>query len=675
MNSKAYPRVILSKDTRSTPLAQQMKLYKEMYFKLHNLERHPDVLPEARKLLTALTSEALLKAFKDPDHGILSIEVFEPQRLVQFLQAEDHNITLRWEQYIARRKNGSPREMFKDADHAKWWLKQSAPVKYVDGAWLGHIHRVNTPFSLRHVTKNAWQVMSEELGDGDLTKNHAHIWRSLMDDTGASLPDGDSAEFGTGHGLDVPHVWKAALAQLLISLFPRDFLPEILGFNMQYEMLTWDTMRAVKELKELRLNNYYFLLHISIDNADSGHTAMAMQTVLDYMDFVRQSEGEAAAQSAWRRVQAGYLLSKHLPTSPERQQDAHEAEVLKIFKAKAPVAHRLHCSANIKIGPRTLVDWLDSAAWDSEEWQHEFIDALSHARPWIRRGDSGGSKLVQSLLWNGKMFGSFTASEVTTMRAWIDALAPTSSDPSFYYSFTNQTPLLPTPGDQDIRTDYPTFQPQFASMPPAPTIALSPSELTAPIKVSPRADLAQLLPLWFAHQALLESFASIPFQTTTPAASAVIRVLRAQYGFLPDTDLVRGMDEVRQSAPTPDIVGMGLRMAQKASRPAPAGLQDVVPGDGGFALRMLHWSMRPRACRDGLLGLAWAFAGLHAAVAAADGTALLDGGDKAVLEAMAHREREGLTVCLDELRGDEKRYGEFCAGYESGRREIEACFS
>ena len=52
-----------------------------MYFKLHKLERYPDMIPEAKKLLTAFLPEALLKALKDSDHGILLIEDFEPQRL------------------------------------------------------------------------------------------------------------------------------------------------------------------------------------------------------------------------------------------------------------------------------------------------------------------------------------------------------------------------------------------------------------------------------------------------------------------------------------------------------------------------------------------------------------------------------------------------------------------
>jgi len=56
--------------------------------------------------------------------------------------------------------------------------------------------------------------------------------------------------------------WKAALAQLTISLFPDRFLPEAMGFNLAYEQTPYHLLISVKELKELRLNAYYFQLHI-----------------------------------------------------------------------------------------------------------------------------------------------------------------------------------------------------------------------------------------------------------------------------------------------------------------------------------------------------------------------------------------------------------------------------
>jgi len=333
-----------------------------LYFQLQNLEKHPQILTQARDLLLSMFAEKLSDA-RSSGNGILSLPKFDAANLAKLLKAEDDKTTMRWESYLKRRESGLPRELFQDLDHAKWWLKQISPVKYVDGAWLGHIHRITTPFALRPITKKAWQIMSEELGDGDFTKNHVYLWRELMEDIGANLSAPDTEDFiHPRHRLDKVHVWKAGVAQLLISIFPHEFLPEILGFNMHFEMLTWDTMRAIKELKELKLNDYYFLLHISIDNADSGHTAMAMQAVIDYMVHVQNTDGEPAAQEAWKRVQTGFILSERLVTSPDAQESSctghstpneFEAIVLKIFKAKALVSHKLHAPRKSRSSPES----------------------------------------------------------------------------------------------------------------------------------------------------------------------------------------------------------------------------------------------------------------------------------------------------------------------------------
>jgi hypothetical protein len=93
-------------------------------------------------------------------------------------------------------------------------------------------------------------------------------------------------------------VWKAAIAQLLISLFPNDFLPEIPGFNMAYECLPLHLMKTFKELDELKLNSYNFTLHISIDNSDSGRAAMAMLAAVDYTKYITGNQKESAAHQA-----------------------------------------------------------------------------------------------------------------------------------------------------------------------------------------------------------------------------------------------------------------------------------------------------------------------------------------------------------------------------------------
>ncbi|MCJ1384244.1 hypothetical protein MMC17_007360 [Xylographa soralifera] len=283
---KAGKHAMLERGRSNAPV-EEMQLYKDLYFKLQNLEQYPQILPQARDLLILMFSETLTNAHKSSTPGILSIIHYTRKNLATFLKSEYDKTIQQLEQYLARRKAGCAREMFGDREEARRWLKQAAPVKYVDGAWLGLINKITTPFAFRRACKDAWQILSEELGDGDPDKNHVHVYHELMKEIGSELPEAHTAGFiHPRHELDEPRVWKAAVAQLLISLFPHEFLPEILGFNMHYEGVTLETMKAAKELEELKLNASYFLLHIAIDNADLGHTAIAMQAAIRYIEHM-----------------------------------------------------------------------------------------------------------------------------------------------------------------------------------------------------------------------------------------------------------------------------------------------------------------------------------------------------------------------------------------------------
>ena len=657
--------------TKEGPMHPELQTHKQLYYKLHNLEHHPEILPECRELLLSLLSSTLKDALKDPTSGILSITIFSDDGLDHFLKSKDVDVTDRWEEYLARRKAGGLREMFSDQAEAKWWLKQAAPVKYVDGAWLGHINKISTPFMYRKITKNAWQVMSEELGDGDLAKNHVHVYRELMNDIDVGLPAADSEDFiHPRHELNEARCWKAAVAQLLISLFPNDFLPEVLGFNMAYESLPLHLLKTVKELRELRLNPYYFELHISIDNADSGHAAMATSAVTEYIDLIQQKEGPKAAHVAWKRVQAGYVLAEGLPTTPESPSlktpveepfpsTEREAVVVKIFAAKSFVAHKLHCNSRLRIGRRSLVDWLEPTAFKHPKWQEDFLHDLSNCKPWVIKGDSSNSRLLTELSWQGKMFGAFTNLEVETMRAWIDQLdAPTpppQPDPSAYLTFTQRKPLPALSSAQDILTSHPILSP----LPPPPTFPPR-SPTTAPKNFATKNFLALFLTL----PTLLSSLPSLPTRTSHPSTSTLLAVLRAQYGFPASTPVVAGLDEARRTSPS--LIDLGLEMLGRAGFEEPADLREVVRGcEGGF-VACVEWMVgvggRWLGEGDGIVGMVWAGMEVHELVVA-EGKGEWSAEGRRVLGDIAGRERVGLEEWKREVEGDKGRMGEFDWGY------------
>ena len=676
------------------PKARQPNLYKRLYHQLHNLEDNSQILPEARDALIALFSEAITEAQSrlGKKGGIFAIEQFDSEALSNFIRTQDDDILARLDEYSARRDNGAARELFQTRDEARAWLIQRAPSKLVDGAWLGHIHKASTPFPLRGITKNAWQVLSEELGDGDLSKNHAAIFRQLLQEINAGLPEADSAEFIEKHFLPESadaaaedNLWKGATAQLLISLFPDEFLPEILGFNMHFECLTWDTVRAARELRELRLDDYYFLLHISIDNSDSGHTAMALRVVLDYLEHVRAEHGDTVLQQVWKRVQTGYLLSEKFTVEPAPRATAvppsraathneYAPEVIRIFKAKAAVAAKLHCGSRVKIGSKKLSEWLDHDVLGAEQGQTDFLTALSNSKAWIRPGASAESRLVREFEWNGKMFGAFTESELDSLKRWVDALVPVPrGHGAFYWEFVGREPAVSDiSADMDVRDGYPVLSERGLMRPWNVESPASPKALSTFGTI----NWAKLMPIWFAHTALLDGFVSIPIHTCTATAAAVVRVMRAQRGFAAEGNGVSGMDEFRR--PKGDCQGLlelGLEMAVGAGLALPRNLREAVPDTSSFAMDMLHWSMRPARNRDALLGMAWAFVELHERLATIDDCVFSEE-SRRVLAAMATREREGLTACAEEMsqKGQLGRVDEIEAAANFARRHIAECF-
>lgn len=673
--------------------SSELKTYKLLYHKLHNLEGHREILPECRELLLSFLSSTIGEALENPGNTILSVDTFSRNRLNEFLKAKDEDVTNRWEQYLDRRRAGGSREIFGDKEEAKWWLKQAAPVKYVDGAWLGHINKITTPFKYRNITKNAWQVMSEELGDGDLAKNHVYVYKQLMNDIEADLPAADSEDFiDPRHNLDQTRCWKAAMAQLLISLFPHDFLPESLGFNMAYESLPLHLLKTVKELREVRLNPYYFELHISIDNADSGHAAMAMAAVADYIELIERDEGVEAARIAWRRVQAGYILAEGLPTTPESSslkvepsepfpRTGTEVALLNIFAAKAFVAHKIHCNSRLKIGRRSLVDWLEPKAFADKKWQKDFLHDLGNCRPWVIKGDSEKSRLVKELSWEGKMFGSFTQTEVEVVKAWIDELgSPVQThqpDSKAYYSFTlqpSENSSATTFSDLNILRDYPVLS---ASTTLTPTMNESVlGDLSYEDLYLDVSKLSNFLPLWFTSPTLLETLPSVPVRAAKNSGSALVRVLRAQTGFDVEGHGVAGMDEVHRTdeGDSVGIVELGLEICTRSGIHVPENLNDIValgsPESVAFCKWMVSLSMQWLAHQDMLIGMSWAFMELHEAVARIEESPILNPASAQALEAIARRERTGLKICRKEITAVEQRKADFERGLAIARTAI-----
>ncbi|SPQ24794.1 745d5c98-447c-4536-9e7d-462d28236f0b [Thermothielavioides terrestris] len=160
-----------------------------MYYRVQNLEDFPEALTPARAMLQSLLAQELLMARdKASPFNVLDIEEFDPARLRKPMEAKYAHVRHEFESYVQRRQAGGGPELFKTFEEACQFLKSSAPWNYVDGAWLARFHQITTRFALR-------DIFSEELGDGDLEKNHVVLYGGLLRSIGVNLPDGDSADF------------------------------------------------------------------------------------------------------------------------------------------------------------------------------------------------------------------------------------------------------------------------------------------------------------------------------------------------------------------------------------------------------------------------------------------------------------------------------------------------
>jgi hypothetical protein len=661
---------------------EEISLFRRLYYELQNLETFSENIPHYRPHLISLLSDGLEQAVQSPERSILSVQTYSEPVLVRFLKQKHDDILLEWEVYLRGRTTGKGPDLFRTLEEAKFWLKQMAPLKYVDGAWLSHIHKINTPFASRRFTRILWQVLSEELGDGDLEKNHVFLYQKLIDDLKVDLPSGDSVDFvHERYGLNNLWVWKAAVGQLLISLFPNEFLPEILGFNMHFELITLSTMKATKELKELGIDNYYFLLHVCIDNSHSGHAAMAMKAVTKYMEHIEQTQSPEASLQAWKRIQAGYMLSEALGKEEKSKHTSFHtkySKIIELFRGKAAASQMIHCANRAKIGPYSLVEWLAPRQWDCPVNQQKFLECLSNAKPWVVKGSSRKSLLIKELSWSGKMFGAFTQAETQILRQWIDHLG---DDTKLYWEFTGREEVnqqeLPAPSDAKILTatqgrqwcmDYSdiflsttTTATQLAMFTPQPSLehgAIS--------------HMLLFLPLWFTHSCLLENLINVPFRTANPLAAAVLHILRAENGFSAETDGVTGIDELEKQGAS-SLIELGLEMANGTSQPVPESLEDIMIAEGGvseFPRNMLSWSRDAVNNKVLLLGLCRAFLDLEEWVAE---SGILSFRSENWLRDIIKRKTDALDFCLVELSQDSHQYLTFIQGYQIGRFEIERC--
>ncbi len=299
-------------------------------------------------------------------------------------------------QYLEERHAGGPRRFFTNKAHALYFLQHVAPSKLVDGAWLYGTTRHAADWRYHGLIR----TYLEELGDGDPALNHVVLYRNLLTehDCAADLP------------LPEDRYLQGAL-QLALGECSDEFLPEVIGYNLGYEQLPLHLLISAFELNELGIDPYYFTLHVTIDNASSGHARKAVETVSQFLAGAEDPDEFLA------RVRNGYQLNDlGAGTAAVIKAFDLERELVAMLESKRSFGQHMH-SDYCRLEGRTVNEWLAAPGQS-----REFLQVLEK-KGWIKRGENPNlSRFWQLIDGPGAvMFGVFNGYEKQLIRDWISA--------------------------------------------------------------------------------------------------------------------------------------------------------------------------------------------------------------------------------------------------------------
>lgn len=327
--------------------------------------------------------------------------------LENWMLRQTDEVIARYGDYLQRRKNGGAREYFHSRSHALYFLRAVAPTKLVDGSWLYSLTErwADPRFS------GLLRTYLEELGDGDPTKNHALLYRRLLESLGLEQAIDFASEFYTQGAI-----------QLALGMHGESFMPEVVGFNLGYEQLPLHLLITAYELNEIGIDPYYFQLHITVDNSSTGHARRAIDAIREVMPLHGDVHGFQ------ERVHRGFLLNNlgkgTLDTISEFDIEQEAISVLKRKSVSGKGAHSDYC----KVEGRTVNDWLSCPSKIPD-----FVNALKRAG-WIAIGQPLSKSRFWKLLIGDRadMFGVFNAYELQVICDWIRG--PLSKDGLSYHS-------------------------------------------------------------------------------------------------------------------------------------------------------------------------------------------------------------------------------------------------
>ncbi len=283
-----------------------------LYYYLLNVDIFPDILPTARKKVQRQLKTCAL-------FSRLPFRHYSHQRFERYISDCYHRETKAY-----RPLDGRP--VFSREAYV-WGLEQVAPMILIDGCWLLNSQRLHSVSP--EISRILFSIYCDEIGNGELQQNHPFIFQQLLDSLSIQLPPAGSKEFSQHPGF-INCAFDLPVFMLSLASFPQLFFPELLGLNMAIELsgLGKGYLQLVDDWKYWGIDPTIARIHISIDNAASGHTFLAKKAIRIYMDEILQRNGDCfILDQHWKRIYNGFASLRFIGAR---------------FKGALPVSYLIH---------------------------------------------------------------------------------------------------------------------------------------------------------------------------------------------------------------------------------------------------------------------------------------------------------------------------------------------
>ncbi|GAA3808490.1 hypothetical protein GCM10022226_30780 [Sphaerisporangium flaviroseum] len=278
---------------------------RELLYRLVNIERFPNTLELARRRAEESfdAGEILFTCGAGGKYTDASYFPYTPEALRARVDS------IYWDKLINPYR---PLEEIPDRENVIFHQMTMALGNLIEAAWS---HRIaNLGRFKRRSDDLLFAIYADEMGRGELEKNHVTLIHRVMDSLSIRLPHVRDAAFRDQEILP-DHPYDFTIRQMCMSLFPDSFYSEILGYNLAIEMYGLGELR-MHEIEKLRAHGFdiaYEEAHLSIDNVSAGHSRQSVDAIISYLDEVERGHGAAFVQEEWRRVWRGYAAFAFYP--------------------------------------------------------------------------------------------------------------------------------------------------------------------------------------------------------------------------------------------------------------------------------------------------------------------------------------------------------------------------